>query len=441
LTNGLQVFLEDLEARGLTDNIIVFFFSDHGGCLPRGKEFPFESGLRVPYLVHVLKKWQEKYNIKQGIEDDRLIGFEDFAPTVLNLAEIDIPKSMQGKPFLGPNAVEKKYQFGFRTNQENYHYDPARTVSDKKYKYIGNYIPHKPYALRNLYQWGLPANLAWDAYVFSGECTNEDWLQPFQPKASEMLFDLDKDPGELNNLAADPAYATKLEELRTQVSAHIRKTEDLGFFFRGNRKKEGGLHQWVRETNFPLAELYKAVEIASMPSEKDIPFLEKVLASKYEDIRYWGAVGFNTLASRGQLKSVPKALKDAVNDPVSQISTMATEALCHVSDNPKEIDLLFERFSNNDNAAYSALETLTWYPAQKHKVVALGAELEKLLAENEVNKDDRMSVYLKIRSLLVNIGKLKVHDLYPDTHIAKGKKLNIKSRQFVHPAGIQTSVK
>jgi len=84
---------------------------------------------------------------------------------------------------------------------------------------------------------------------------------------------------------------------------------------------------------------------------------------------------------------------------------------------------------------------LTWYPAQKHKVVALGSKLEKLLAENEMNKDDRMSVYLKVRSLLVNIGKLKVHDLYPDTHIAKGKKLNIKSRQFVYPKGIQTSEK
>ncbi|MFB9056884.1 sulfatase-like hydrolase/transferase [Mariniflexile ostreae] len=436
----LATFLKDLKQRGLDENTIIFFYSDHGGTLPRGKGFPFESGLKVPLIVHFPEKWQKHYGIEQGVSENRLVGFEDFAPTILNLAGIKIPDFMQGKPFLGPNsAKEKTYQFGFRTNQENYHYDPSRTASDGKFKYIRNYIPHKPFALRNLYQWGMPANLAWDDYVISGKCTDEKWLQPFKPKTSEMLFDLEKDPDELNNLAYNTNYGEKLIELRTAVSNHIRKSKDLGLFVRGLRKKEGGLYKWVKETDFPLEDLYVAAETASMPTIEDVPYLSDILSSPHPEIRYWGAVGFNTLASRGQLQDAPLPLKKAMKDPTNQVSTMAAEALCYISDNDEALSILFERFKNNDNPAYSALETLTWYPEQKKKLERYADKLEILLAENEKNADDRMSVYLKIRSLLVNLGRIPVLDLYPESDKERGKKLSIKSRQFVYPDGILSS--
>ena len=59
----LGAFLDDLEARGLAEDTIVFFFSDHGGCLPRGKGYPFESGLRVPLVVYVPPKWQAEMGV------------------------------------------------------------------------------------------------------------------------------------------------------------------------------------------------------------------------------------------------------------------------------------------------------------------------------------------------------------------------------------------
>lgn len=436
----LATFLKDLKLRGLEEDTIIFFYSDHGGTLPRGKGFPFESGLNIPLIVHVPEKWAKTYGVKQGVIEERLVGFEDFAPTVLNLAGIEIPDFMQGTPFLGADtSVEKSYQFGFRTNQENYHYDPSRTVSDGKYKYIRNYIPHKPFALRNLYQWGLPANLAWDEYVLSGKCTNEEWLQPFKPKASEMLFDLEKDPNELNNLANNSNFKNKLIELRTAVSRHIRESKDLGFFVRGLRKKEGGLYNWVNETNFPIEDMYVAVEKASMPTLEDVDYLSTLLSNKHPEMRYWGAVGFNTLASRGQLENAPLALENAMKDPTTEVSTMAAEALCYISDNDEALSILFERFKDNDNPAYSALETLTWYPKQKIKVDAYADKLESLLAENEKNADDRMSIYLKIRSLLVNLHRIPVLDLYPVSHKEQGKLLNKKSRQFKYPEGMLTN--
>jgi len=267
----VQAYLNDLKSKGLDENTIVFFFSDHGGCLPRGKGFPFESGLRIPLIVYAPPIWQKKLNIENNFNEDRLVSFVDFAPTFLSLAGIDIPVFMQGKAFLGVNhAPAQDLQFGFRSNQENYHFDPVRTVTDGDFKYIKNYIPHKPFCLRNLYQWGMPSNMAWDDYVMSGKCENENWLSPYKPKKSEMLFNLEEDPWELNNLAEKPEFKDKLVFFRTAISKHIRSTKDLGFFPRELKlKKENGLYQWVQNSKFPLSSLYEAVEIASNASVED----------------------------------------------------------------------------------------------------------------------------------------------------------------------------
>ena len=125
-----------------------------------------------------------------------------------------------------------------------------------------------------------------------------------------------------------------------------------------------------------------------------------------------------------------------MQDPVSDIAVMSAEALCYLTEDKAPLMFLYDKFKNNDNVAYSALETLTWYPEQKKKVLLLTDKLEELLAENEVNKDNRMIVYLKIRSLLVNLDRLSIRDLYPKSDKERGKKLNINSRHFEYPKGM-----
>lgn len=429
-------FLHDLKTRDLEENTIVFFFSDHGGCLPRGKGFPFESGLKVPLIIYLPPVWQEKLGLETGIVDTRLIGFEDFAPTILSLAGIKPPMFMQGQAFIGKHTQSpKKYQFGFRSNQENYHYDPCRTASDGKYKYIRNYIPHKPFCLRNLYQWGMPANLAWDEYVMSGKCTKKEWLQPYLPKQSEMLFDLDKDPSELNNLAGDPKYKKILLSMRKEVSKHIRQSKDLGFFARGTRKKEGGLYKWVENTDFPLNDLISAAELASMPSLQDIKKLKAMLTSPIPEIRFWGAVGFNTLGSQQQLKECPVEILSAINDPVLEVATMAAEAACYLGKHEQGLDKLLALFSSNFNMAYSSLETLSWYAQQKEQLQSHIPFLNKLLEKENKIKQTRMGLAVKVRSLLVNLGELPLSELYTEEDKKIGRKINRTPRQFMYSEG------
>ena len=107
--------LRQLEQDGLAENTIVFFFSDHGSGMPRHKRALLDSGMHVPLLIRVPEKWKKFTPVQPGSTTDRMVAFVDFASTVLNLTEIDIPSYMQGKAFLGPDKVKpRRYVFGHR---------------------------------------------------------------------------------------------------------------------------------------------------------------------------------------------------------------------------------------------------------------------------------------------------------------------------------------
>ncbi|WP_242203528.1 sulfatase family protein [Aestuariivivens insulae] len=439
----VKAHLEDLKSKGFDENTIVFFFSDHGGCLPRGKGYPFESGLRVPLVVYVPPKWQEAFQLEKGIVETKNVSFVDFAPTFLSIAGIKPPEYMQGKAFLGsyeetPNPIE----FGFRTNQENYHYDPCRTASDGHFKYIRNYIPHKPFNLRNLYQWGMPANIAIDEMVLSGSCKNEDWLRPYQPKESEMLFDLVNDPWELHNLANDPNYANKLQFFRSEVSSHIRTSNDLGFFPREMRlTKEHGLYQWVKDTNFPLEDLYSVAELVGHASIEDIPQFLKLLKSPYPEIRYWATMGLCELGGQKKLTYLPTELKEAMNDEVLEVASMAAEAACFAGAFDLGVNKLINLFEQNFAPAYSSLETLTWYPDQKKMLGKYLSVFQKLNLKYSREDEDRMGLGIKVRSILVNLGALSINELYLNEEKEEGIIKNRDGRKFLYPKKINARIR
>ena len=201
----MGIFLKDLETRGLEDNTIIFFFSDHGGCVARGKGYLYESGLKVPMIAYFPPKWRHLANGAKGKENG-LVNFTDLGPTVLSLAGVKPPKNMQGKALYGKFASKEKreVQFALAANQLH-HFMPVRAVTDGRFKYIRSYIPYRQFALRNYYQCGMPSNKAWDKLVLGGHNTNPDWKQTFEPHPAEMLFDLEKDPDELHDLSAIPA--------------------------------------------------------------------------------------------------------------------------------------------------------------------------------------------------------------------------------------------
>lgn len=212
--------LKQLEEDGLLDNTIIFFYGDHGGPLPRGKRLIYDSGLHTPMIVRFPNK------LRAGTKNDKLISFVDFAPTLLSITGQEPKPYMQGRAFLGEYAVENRQYIHAAADRFDGITDVIRAVRDNKFKYIRNYRPEQGYYLPVEYREIIPTMQELLRLKEAGKL-NEFQMQWFrESKPKEELFDCDADPHELNNLADDPAYKQKLEELRTEMDNWLASIED-----------------------------------------------------------------------------------------------------------------------------------------------------------------------------------------------------------------------
>ena len=90
--------LDELQAAGLEDETIVFFYGDHGPGMPRSKRWPFNSGLHVPLIVYVPPKYQSlvSQDYGAGRRSDRLVAFVDFAPRYSAWPASSLPSIFRG---------------------------------------------------------------------------------------------------------------------------------------------------------------------------------------------------------------------------------------------------------------------------------------------------------------------------------------------------------
>ena len=211
-----------LDSNRLTDNTIVFLFGDHGTGMPRSKRWVYDSGIKVPLLI----RWPG-HIAPSSVRDD-LVAFIDFAPTILSLAGVDIPRTMQGQVMLGDRrAKEREYIFATRDRMDET-FDRIRAVRDKRFKYIRNFHPELPYAQVNAYNEQNPTMRVWRELHAEGKLSGppEAFFAPTKPR--EELYDTDADPDEIRNLAADSKYRTILERMRGVLDKWIKETKDLG---------------------------------------------------------------------------------------------------------------------------------------------------------------------------------------------------------------------
>lgn len=425
----LGFFLKDLKDKGLDDNTIIFFFSDHGGCVPRGKGYLYESGLKVPLIAYFPEKWKHLANGKSG-KDNSLVNFTDLGPTVLSLAGVKPTKNMQGKAIFGEYASkeERKVQFAFAANQLH-HFMPVRAVTDRHIKYMRSYIPYRQFALRNYYQWGMPSNKAWDKLVLGNHNTNPDWALTFDAHPAEMLFDLDKDPGELHDLSSSPEYAEVLAKMRNELSNHIRNTHDLGFFLPTSRTGHV-LYDVVRKEKYPMEELYKLVEAAGIGDIASLPLFEKAIASSHRDMRFWGAVGYAELAHKKQISQCPQALADLLKDEDPYVASEAAYAAAYLGKPQEGIARLINPAKEEDRKiGYSSLECISLDPTMRDYIRQFLPQLKEA-AETLPRKKNEDSG-LMARGILVNLGELDIKLLHGPEAYKEGLKLNHGRRPMV----------
>ncbi|MBN2138573.1 MAG: sulfatase-like hydrolase/transferase [Sedimentisphaerales bacterium] len=255
--------LKELEDAGLAEDTIVWFWGDHGRGLPRGKRWIYDSGIRVPLIIHVPEKWRklampaDPDAVGPGSINDDLVAFIDFAPTMLSLAGLKIPSHIQGQAFLGHDkAPPRQYIYAARDRMDET-YDLIRAVRDKRYKYIRNYMWYVTRGQEIEYMDQMPAMQEMRRLNAEGKLKGPR-LQYFEPtKPVEELYDCRQDPHEVENLAGKRKYEKILQRMRAAHEKWAEDTGDIGLMPEGEFdeiKRPGGKFQKTAPPVFRAAD-------------------------------------------------------------------------------------------------------------------------------------------------------------------------------------------
>ncbi len=184
--------LDFLDENGLAENTIVvytgdqgFYLGDHGFF---DKRFIYEPSFRMPFLMRYPAK------LKPHQTDNHLISNVDFAPTFLDFAGVKVPPEVQGHSF--KDAIEGKKEVKWN-NEVYFHY--------YEFPFWHHVQPH--YGMRT------------DRYKIAHFYYNIDVWE---------LYDMEKDPNELNNVIDDPAYAKIADSLKKELKQLMIEVKDTG---------------------------------------------------------------------------------------------------------------------------------------------------------------------------------------------------------------------
>ncbi len=333
MDNFVAKQLKELEEAGLAEDTIVFYYSDHGGIMPRSKRFVYDSGTHVPLVVRFPKKWAHLSPHKAGTQTDEPVGFVDFAPTLLSLIGADIPKHMQGRAFLGEKASPApEYAYTFRARADE-RIDFKRGVTDGRYNYIRNYLAYLPTGQHVNYLWDNPATGEWEALFKQGKTTAAQSAF-FLPAPLEELFDLEADPDEVNNLAKDPKHREVLLRMRKANRDHALKIRDTGFI------PEALLVEWSRgsgktpyqiardDIQYPLEEVLDVADALLDQGDRALPKLTRLLRNENPVIQYWALI--NCMVLKTEDEKATQRITALTRSPITATRIAAAEHLARL---------------------------------------------------------------------------------------------------------------
>lgn len=329
--------LAKLESQGLAEDTIVFYFSDHGGILPRGKRYLYDSGTRVPCIVRVPEKWREWAPAISGEPVDRLISFVDFAPTVLALAGLQPPFFMQGAPFLGPLQATTEPVFAYlAADRFDEGYTMSRAITDGRFRYLRNFQLEQARAIEIAWPFQMTAWQAWRTLALSGtlEGPPADLWDPHPPR--DELYDLAADPWEVNNLVDDPAHAERRATMRAELQAQMREHRDLGLIPEAMYVELGAgasIYRYARSEAFDFEAVLAAAWRTGHRDEASRVAVLAGLADASPVVRYWSLRAL--LTDLEVLRTHRQRVEGLLDDPMMANRLMAARCLLEGGPHPR----------------------------------------------------------------------------------------------------------
>ena len=388
--------LRQLTEDGLAENTIVFYYSDHGTGMPRGKRSLYDSGLRIPLLIYVPEKLRDFYGISPGTTTDAVVSFIDFAPTILSMLDLDIPEYMQGVPFLGKAAQEfpaREYAFG-TSDRVDEAFEFSRSVRNRKYLYIRNYLPQLPLIQPNFYT---DQSEIMQELIAAREEGELDGIQKsfWAPRRmAEELYDVQRDPHQVRNLVYNPDLAEVLLKMRKAHTDWMHRTHDTGmmpetYMYRslGARKP----YDIARDS--AILPVDRFIAITEAAREGNFEELGKTLTADQPLLKYWT---LNSLQYFSRDAGIPapelERLIDESDEP--EVRLAALTLLCQTGDCTDQLSILPDYIRGDDpQAMLMAARTFQLLGDRAQSVVQPIKALYPELAETAKDRSKYYQLY------------------------------------------------
>lgn len=333
-----------LEAEGVADNTIVFFWTDHGISHIRDKQFLYEGGIHIPLIVR-------GPGIDPGTVRDDLVEHIDIPATSLQSAGVPMPGHLQGRALFAAEYRPRQYVFAARDRCDET-VDRIRCVRTTRHKYIRNCFPERPHTQYNQYKDHKQIMITMRELYAEGKLDAAQ-ARPFLPtRPPEELYDLEEDPYELNNLADSLQHQGMLDELRAGLDAWIGETGDLGAIpepaLAELLSRYDSAHAILQDPdNRKMVERLREVEALKLTGAVAVPELTEAMADAAPAVRHAAAMALGNLGEAA--RPADEALTAALSDSAASVRVAAARALCLMGEAGQGLPVLRKELTNKEN--------------------------------------------------------------------------------------------
>ncbi len=211
--------MEALRVAGRADDTLVVFTSDNGAAFPFAKATLYEAGVRMPLIA-------AGPGVRAGARNGDFASLLDLLPTALEQFGAP-PRALDGRSLLaalrGDESSAPQHFVSMQTENNRERSAPARALHTRRFKYIRNLTPEVAMVsnvVNHTASWEAGLALARDDERVKAR------MQSYLYRPAEELFDLERDPCELENLAARPEHAERLAAMRAELRAWLAARQD-----------------------------------------------------------------------------------------------------------------------------------------------------------------------------------------------------------------------
>ena len=239
---------ERLEREGILDKTVIFFITDHGLSHARGKQFLYDEGTQIPFVVR-------GPGVGVGAERADLVEHIDLAASSLALAGIAKPPGMQSRDVFEKGYEPRRAVFSARDRADET-VDRIRSVRTERWLYVRNFFPQRPHLQPNHYKDHKPCLIALRAAEAAGELNELQRRLLFAPnRPKEELYDLSEDVDQIRNLAGESSRASVLEEMRGLLCEWEKSTGDHGRKMESEAMYDSDMAEYLGKRRDPEIEL------------------------------------------------------------------------------------------------------------------------------------------------------------------------------------------